>query len=142
MSKLRGIIATGGDNWRTQRRFGLRTLRDLGFGRRTIEEIVDREIDEITNKLGNCTGQDQLLGNDFSIPVINVLWQLVAGYRFNEDHSRGRNVINNIEKLLKNWFSLEAFPLSVTKMLRNNFFDENLKMIQNQTNYILGNRKK
>ena len=55
--KLRGILATEGGDWVKQRRFGLRTLRDLGFGRRTIEEIVNKEIDEIISKLASSLGQ-------------------------------------------------------------------------------------
>ena len=55
--KLRGILATEGGDWVKQRRSGLRTLRDLGFGRRTIEEIVNKEIDEIISKLGSSLGQ-------------------------------------------------------------------------------------
>ena len=36
---IRGIVANESEAWVKQRRFGLRTLRDLGFGRRTIEDI-------------------------------------------------------------------------------------------------------
>ena len=42
--KIRGIISPSGADWSKQRRFGLKTLRDLGFGRRTIEEMVDKTI--------------------------------------------------------------------------------------------------
>ena len=139
--KLRGILATEGGDWVKQRRFGLRTLRDLGFGRRTIEEIVNKEIDEIINKLGSCLGQDYLLGSDFNIPVINVLWQLVAGYRFEEGDRRGRQVISNIEKIFRSFAFLSTFPLGLTKLFRKSFFEENLEIVTNQTNYILGTKQ-
>ncbi|KAG0724549.1 Cytochrome P450 2J6 [Chionoecetes opilio] len=42
-----GIIGTSGDVWRQQRRFTLRTLRDLGFGRNTMEPIMQEELDEL-----------------------------------------------------------------------------------------------
>ena len=106
--KLRGILATEGGDWVKQRRSGLRTLRDLGFGRRTIEEIVNKEIDEIIRKLGSSIGQDYLLGSDFNIPVVNVLWQLVAGYRFEEGDRRGRQVISNIEKIFRSFAFLST----------------------------------
>merc|ERR1711936_1101296 len=140
--KLRGILHTEGHNWVKQRRSGLRTLRDLGFGRRTIEEIVNKEIDEIINKLGSSLGQDYLLGSDFNIPVVNVLWQLVAGYRFEEGDRRGRQVISNIEKIFRSFAFLSTFPLGLTKLFRKSFFEENLKIVTNQTNYILEQTEK
>ena len=136
--KLRGIVATKDDDWSKQRMFGLKTLRDLGFGRRTIEELVDREIDEITSKLASHTGQDFLLGSDFSIPVINVLWQLVASYRFDEKMSQDRDIVNDIERILESFMFLSTIPISISKVFRKKYFEKNLRMVRNHTNYIIG----
>ena len=136
--KMRGIIATEGENWSKQRRFGLKALRDLGFGRRIIEEIINNEIDEMTSKLGSHTGEDYFLGSEFNIPVINVLWQLVAGYRFDENISQDRSTINDIIWMFINFVSLSTFPISITKLFRRAFYDEYMKMAHNQINYIHG----
>ena len=138
--KIRGILTTSGEDWLSQRRFGLKTLRDLGFGRRTIEEIVDKEIDVMVGKLGNHCGKDYRLGSDFNIPVINVLWQLVAGYRFEESDSQGSQVINSIQNIFKTYFELTVIPLGLTKLFRRTFFEENLKIVENQGRYIAGER--
>ena len=49
---MRGIIFTENSNWTKQRRFSIKTLRDLGFGRRSIEHIINEEITQIYSKLG------------------------------------------------------------------------------------------
>ena len=81
-------------------------------------------------------GENFLVDSVFNIPVINVLWQLVAGYRFDKNVSEERNVINNITKIFKNYFSLITFPLSLTKLFRKNFFEENLKVVKNMRKHI------
>lgn len=138
--KIRGIASTEGEDWVKQRRFGLKTLRDLGFGRRTVEEIVDIEIEEIVTKLGSHSGQDYRLGSDFNIPVINVLWQLVAGYRFEENDSQGNKVINSIQMIFTSFMSLIIFPLRLTKLFRRSFTEENMKIVRFQREYLLGRR--
>ena len=134
---LRGIIANENEGWVKQRRFGLKTLRDLGFGRRTIEDIINEEIDQMMTKI--CEECESFrVDSIFNIPLINVLWQLVASHRFDEADSEGRNVINNIVKIFKNYLSLITYPLSLTKLFRKNFFEENVKIVRNQRKYIQG----
>ena len=137
---MRGIVHTEGHNWVKQRRFGLKTLRDLGFGNRSVEQIINEEIDEICTKLSRSSerGEEHLLGSDFNIPLINVLWQLVAGYRFDQQEPEGRDVINNINEFFRNYQTLFTIPLLVIKVFRKKFFEENMKIATNQTKYILG----
>ena len=140
-SSLRGIVANEGEAWVKQRRFGLRTLRDLGFGRRTIENIINEEIDQMMTKIaGDCERDSFLVASIFNIPLINVLWQLVAGHRFDEADPEGRNVIDNIVKIFKNYISLSTYPLSLTKLFRGTFFEENLNIVRNQRGYIQGKK--
>ena len=140
---LRGIIANESAGWVKQRRFGLKTLRDLGFGRRTIEDIINEEIDQMMTKIcADCEGEDFLVDTIFNIPMINVLWQLVAGHRFDEADFEGRTVINNIVKIFQNYLTLVIFPLSLTKLFRKKFFEENLKIVNNQRKYIQGKADK
>ena len=140
--KTRGIISTQGEDWVKQRRFGLRSLRDLGFARRDIEEIINEEMDLITEEMTREADEEAfLVDNIFNIPVINVLWQLVGGYRFNEDDSEGQDVIYNITKIFKNSTYLNFLPLGLIKLFKNSFYEESLKLVKNQAQYIEGNLK-
>ena len=141
--KIRGIIAAKGEDWVKQRRFGLRTLRDLGFARQGIEDIINEEIDQIIDMMVSENDEENFLVDSvFNIPVINVLWQLVAGYKFDKKVSEERNVINNISMIFRNFFSLATFPLGLTKFFRKKFVEENLKVVKNQRKYIKGIRIK
>ena len=42
-----GIINTEGQHWTAQRRFALKTLKDFGFGKQSLESAVNLEIDEL-----------------------------------------------------------------------------------------------
>ena len=42
-----GVIHTEGSHWMSQRRFSLKTLKDFGFGKQSLESTVNIEIDEI-----------------------------------------------------------------------------------------------
>ena len=135
---MRGIINTEKDNWIKQRRFGLRTLRDLGFGRQNIEQIINNELEEICLILTSKQGQDYLLGSDFNIPLINVLWQLVAGYSFDHHKTQDGAIINNINEMFKNYMTFFTIPIGLIKLFRGKFFEENLKIVTHQSRYILG----
>ena len=46
----RGIIHTEGSHWTIQRRFSLKTLKDFGFGKQSLEVAINTEIDEVIKK--------------------------------------------------------------------------------------------
>ena len=75
-----GIIFNNGEGWTNQRRFSLRTLRDFGFGKKSAEETMNLEIDEMIEKY-SIQKSDVLIGLDFNLPIINILWQMVANSR-------------------------------------------------------------
>ena len=45
-----GIIMTQDQQWLNQRRFSLKTLKDFGFGKKSIEDSIHFEIDELVEK--------------------------------------------------------------------------------------------
>lgn len=46
--KNRGVLFTDGvSNWREQRRFTLRTLRDFGFGKQSMDGLLIEEVKEL-----------------------------------------------------------------------------------------------
>ena len=46
-NEAQGIIHTEGIHWMTQRRFSMKTLKDFGFGRKSLEGAINFEIDNL-----------------------------------------------------------------------------------------------
>lgn len=82
-NKRLGLVFSDGDNWNVQRRFSVKLLRQMGMGRTHMIDHIEREAVDMVNhfrdiaRLG-CTTEMQ---HAFDIPVLNILWALVAGYR-------------------------------------------------------------
>ena len=125
----RGIINTEGDQWITQRRFSLKTLKDFGFGRKSLEDAISMEIDLIIEEflskevrdlhqfkieltIISLQDSDFLIGQDFNIPIINILWQLVAGYRFEKDNKH----VNNITEIFQEGIKIHMIPMFLLKV--------------------------
>merc|ERR1712227_363832 len=73
------------EKWRELRRFTLKSLRDLGFGKSCSEEAI---IDEckilVDNIKDNIQGiEDEInLDKNLNCAALNIIWNLVAGQRF------------------------------------------------------------
>ncbi|XP_046391138.1 methyl farnesoate epoxidase [Ischnura elegans] len=136
----KGVMIVDGAFWVEQRRFVLRHLKDFGFGRRTMEELVQVEVAEMVKHLmkvihapstkkriapknfpelangavkvtvesskgqsvyaeGSQTAEadDQpgavmWLHDAFGVSVLNTLWSMMAGVRYNPDDAKMREL--------------------------------------------------
>ena len=48
---LAGLLQSSGSEWVEQRRFALRQLRDLGFGKSSMEDTILDEVDKLSGLL-------------------------------------------------------------------------------------------
>ncbi len=49
--QIPGVIFSSGSYWREQRRFLLKNLRDFGFGKNSMESILQDEVSKLCTKL-------------------------------------------------------------------------------------------
>ena len=97
-----GIVKSEGNIWQEQRRFTVKNLKDLGFGKHKLEPVIQDEVQHLIDdfitksKLG-----DVRLDNDFNIPIINILWQIVVSKRFEADLPEHKEMIDTVSILFK-----------------------------------------
>lgn len=82
-----GVIFTEGQEWQEQRRFTMRSLRDFGFGKKSLESIIQQEICELIENLQKeCrSGAPISTTNKFNPAVLNAIWTIMMGERFKQD---------------------------------------------------------
>ena len=109
------------EKWRELRRFTLKSLRDLGFGKSCSEEAI---IDEckilVDNIKDNIQGiEDEInLDKNLNCAALNIIWNLVAGQRFLYDDQKMKERVKVVGKTKYGIF------IDVTKI--SSSFQENL----------------
>lgn len=83
-----GIAFNEGDDWQEQRRFALRQLRDIGFGKSSMEDLILNEVQELLTVLKDKCGKPFEVEHLFEMAVVNALWTLVSGRRFESNDQR------------------------------------------------------
>jgi cytochrome P450 family 2 subfamily U polypeptide 1 len=71
-----------GDEWKTQRRFAIKSLRDLGTGK-WLEAKIQEYVADMMECVTETKGQPTDLYDYFLIPVLNVISGLVANKKYN-----------------------------------------------------------
>ena len=81
--KRLGIVFVDGHFWETQRKFTMKTLKQLGMGRLGMVENVEREASALLDyiKVKALENQPVEMHNIFDVSVLNVMWTFVAGKR-------------------------------------------------------------
>ncbi|XP_043217497.1 methyl farnesoate epoxidase-like [Amphibalanus amphitrite] len=115
--KKMGIIFNDGAVWREQRRFALRHLRDLGLGRKDMEEGILGEFEHLRRDMELLEGRPlQVLGY-FNLTALNILWRVVASTRIDPSDPEARLYV----QLVKEFFEMirPTSPLGIAPWLRH-----------------------
>ncbi len=83
-----GVLNSSGSTWEAQRKFTIRTLRNFGFAKASMETMILDEVqtmlDWFKKQEGSCISGVRI----FNAPVINSLWRMVTGERCKWEESR------------------------------------------------------
>ena len=88
-----------GSEWQEQRRFSLKSLKDLGFGKSSMESLIHLEVNALNDSLFKDVGKPIDLKNRFNISVINALWTLISGRRYDLDHPDLLDIVRKVDRL-------------------------------------------
>ncbi|XP_015607062.1 methyl farnesoate epoxidase [Cephus cinctus] len=87
LGQTRGVLFTDGEIWKDQRRFALKSLRDFGFGKRSMESMILEEGVTLSKIIENKAKEG--IVNDVhkisAFAVLNSFWSLIAGARYDQN---------------------------------------------------------
>ena len=92
------MLASEGQEWAEQRRFTLRHLRDFGFGKTTGEELITNELREFIQGMAKQVGTPISTNKTFGVAVLNTLWMILSGVRYEQDDPRLWAVLKQSEE--------------------------------------------
>nr|APH81374.1 cytochrome P450 CYP3031A1 [Tigriopus kingsejongensis] len=96
-----GIIEGVGRIWTEQRRFMLSTFKDFGFGKSDMERMIKDEVVFFLDYIekSNQSGPIKTI-NMFNTAVLNILWQMIAGERFDYDDKDLKNIFELVTEAI------------------------------------------
>ncbi|KAG8228077.1 hypothetical protein J437_LFUL009049, partial [Ladona fulva] len=113
----KGVIFTDGEEWKEQRRFALRNLRDLGFGKRSMESMIREEALELVTRLTEMGKKAGTEGVDmervFTIPVLNSLWSIMTGQSYSQEDEKLKkftDLLMTVSRLMTSSAMLDSYP--------------------------------
>ncbi len=86
---------------REVRRFVLRSLRDLGFGKRSMEGSINNEVKNLLKTYDNLVGKPFDPNMTMNVNVVNALWAISSGEAFEHDSPKARNIAKLVNDFFK-----------------------------------------
>ena len=102
-------LMNDGKGWQEQRKFLVYALKEFSVGQ-NIEGLINYEVEEfcryiekvgIPHKPPQNQNENESWVNIFHIPTINILWQIVAGERYDYDDSRLVDIAKKVEAITR-----------------------------------------
>ncbi len=102
-----GVAFLNGQSWVEQRRFALRTLRDLGFGKTGMEELVAEEVENLCARIEREKGAYLQMRGYFNRSTLKALWKILT----HDDLDAGASEFYSVWKRLEKAFEKVNTPI-------------------------------
>ncbi|XP_040204201.1 cytochrome P450 2K4-like isoform X2 [Rana temporaria] len=101
IAKEHGIIFSNGNNWKVMKRFALSTLRDLGMGKKTIEDKILEECKNLVKIFKTYKGEPFENTTIVNAAVANIIVSILLGHRFEYDDPKLQRLLTIINDSIK-----------------------------------------
>ena len=108
LSLYPGVVATSGPVWRELRNFCLRTLKDLGYNKRSIDTRVREEITYVLEEIEGHKGLPFDFKRLAQMCISNIVCSVVYGQRYDYHDSNFVKLIANMNAVFENGSSTAA----------------------------------
>ncbi|CAN7946258.1 unnamed protein product, partial [Ixodes pacificus] len=98
---VNGVATLNGPAWLENRRISMRILRDLGFGKKRMEDLVKEETRQLVGKLVKTNGLPIVTLKQFTPSASNVISKVLFGERDASTSPRGMAMVENLNKFSK-----------------------------------------
>ena len=82
ISSTSGVLASSGSEWKNIRTFSLCTLRDFGFGKRSLQSRIREEIEILLQEVEKNVNKPFNIKHLLQMSVSNIICSIVFGDRF------------------------------------------------------------
>ncbi|XP_032680692.1 methyl farnesoate epoxidase-like [Odontomachus brunneus] len=100
--KRKGIVFTDGAVWAKCRRFTMRHLRTFGIGQSIMKQQLTLEAKNLVSHLQQVSQRGAVrMDRIFDVAVINSLWFMFAGHRFEYNDEKVREVLTTVHEAFR-----------------------------------------
>lgn len=97
-----GLVWANGEHWKKVRRFALHSMRDLGVGKKSIEEVIQDEAKTLTNIFASKENQPITdVKRMMTTSISNVIHHVVFGFRYSHTDEKFQSLIEALDTVFK-----------------------------------------
>ena len=131
-----GVLFSNGKTWLDSRRTSLHVLRDFGFGKNTMEEMIDDELNKLVLYIDDQWLDSPLdVSQFFNISVLSSLWRIISGESLEIHDSKLSNICKMVQEAIQeagNPFQVIASKsVPLLQFLNNIGYFQNINRMKN-----------
>ena len=90
----------------------MRSLRDFGFGKKSMENLILEEVHDLISWIKKNEKKAISVNKKFNLSVVNALWMIMAGHRYDHDDTKHTTILNEANEYLRKNYIINTYIIS------------------------------